>query len=541
MKLRQVIGACILAAAVCFAWGGKAQAAPVPEDELTIADGVYVGDLSLAGMTEAEASEAVSEYVNQICQKVLTVDVNGNVVEVSLSDLGVSWVNNTVVQDAVLLGRGGNVIKRYKDLENLKHNEVELSLELAADEERLNQFLTEQVEAYNIAPQDASLTRRGGKFIITESQTGITVNTEETKQAINDAIKEAWKDELSVTASVETAEPAHTSELLGYVQDQLGTCTTIISNMGNQPRLVNVTLASKKANGTVLFPGEEASFNDILGPRNAENGWAKAAEYTETGSKDDYGGGICQASSTLYGALLEAEVTVTERHPHSRKIWYADYSMDAAMAGNYKDLKFRNDFDYPIYIESYVSGNQIIYTIYGKETRPSNRRVDYVSTVVSEEDAGYQDEYRDDLPAGYIEEVRSSYPAITSYLTKNVYVDGKLVSSEKLHTDRYKPLAGIRYIGTGAATGTDANTTPETGGSTDSGSGSTSGSGNTGSGSTGSESGTGSGSGSSGETGGNTDSGNTGNSGNMGESGGSGSTEGSSETESSAQPSAPAQ
>ena len=416
MKFRQVVGVCLLAAALCLAWGGKAQAAPVPEDELTIADGVYVEGLSLAGMTEEEANKAVTEYMNELGQKMLTVDVNGNQAQATLAELGIALVNNTVVQDAALLGRGGNIIHRYKEVESLKHENIVLDLEVAADEEKLNQFLAEKVEAFNIEPKNASLTRTGGKFVVTESKTGIKVNVEQTKQAVLEALRDPWEGELLASASAETAEPAHTSELLGSVQDKLGSCTTIIANMGNRERYTNTSLGSKKLNGTLLYPGESASLNSILGPRNAANGWALAAEYTEGSSKDDYGGGICQVATTLYGALLEAEVTVTERHPHSRTVWYSEPSIDAAMAGNYKDLKFKNDFDYPIYIEAIASGNQMIYTIYGKETRPSNRKVTYVSKVISKVDPGYVDEEHPELPAGTIQEKRPSYPEVTSSL-----------------------------------------------------------------------------------------------------------------------------
>ena len=89
----------------------------------------------------------------------------------------------------------------------------------------------------------------------------------------------------------------------------------------------------------------------------------------ETGYVQSYGGGVCQVSTTLYNAVLKAELEVTQRSNHSMIVTYVKPSMDAAIAGDYKDLKFVNNLDAPIYIEGYTVGKDIYFNIYGQETR----------------------------------------------------------------------------------------------------------------------------------------------------------------------------
>ena len=114
-------------------------------------------------------------------------------------------------------------------------------------------------------------------------------------------------------------------------------------------------------------------------PYTAENGYAEAGSYENGKVVQSMGGGICQVSSTLYNAVLLSELEVTQRQPHSMLVSYVEPSMDAAIAGDYKDLKFKNNLEDPIYIEGYVSGGNISFIIYGNDTRSENRTIKYKS------------------------------------------------------------------------------------------------------------------------------------------------------------------
>ena len=153
------------------------------------------------------------------------------------------------------------------------------------------------------------------------------------------------------------------------IKDVLGTYTT---DYGSSPygRKVNVVNGASKINGSVVYPGETFSVYKTVSPFTAENGYALAGSYENGQTVQTYGGGICQVSTTLYNAVIRAELKIKERHPHSMTVHYVPRSADAAIAGTYKDMKFENQYDFPIYIEGRANGSAITFTVYGEKTNP---------------------------------------------------------------------------------------------------------------------------------------------------------------------------
>ena len=152
-------------------------------------------------------------------------------------------------------------------------------------------------------------------------------------------------------------------------------------------RSKNLRNGAAKINGTVLMPGEEFSAYTWLTPFTVENGYASAGSYAN-GQVDTVGGGLPHPGMMLYNAALLAEMDITQRQNHSMIVTYVPASQDSAIAGTYKDLKFKNPYDTPIYMEGAVNGGTISFTIYGKETRPANRTIKYVSETLSKKDPG---------------------------------------------------------------------------------------------------------------------------------------------------------
>lgn len=130
-------------------------------------------------------------------------------------------------------------------------------------------------------------------------------------------------------------------------------------NANNAARKNNITLACKSIDEKIILPGESFSYNDALGPTTKENGYMLAQIFIKGKKTKGYGGGVCQVSSTLYNAVLDAEFEVTERHPHSRKVWYVPKDKDAATAFGSIDFKFVNNKDYPVKINSYIYNNTV--------------------------------------------------------------------------------------------------------------------------------------------------------------------------------------
>lgn len=233
------------------------------------------------------------------------------------------------------------------------------------------------------------------------------------------------------------------------MKDLLGSYSTNYSS-STQNRCANISNAAGKINGTVLYPGEEFSVYEAIGPLDGSNGYELAGAYENGQTVQSYGGGVCQVSTTLYNAAILAELEITERSNHSMIVTYVKPSMDAAIAGDYKDLKFVNNQDTPIFIEGYTQGKNIYFNIFGQETRPANRKVSYESEVVSQQDPGTQFVGTGD-PVGYIGVSQDKHTGYVAQLWKIVTVDGVEESREIYNKSTYKASPKIVKVGTASA------------------------------------------------------------------------------------------
>ena len=136
-------------------------------------------------------------------------------------------------------------------------------------------------------------------------------------------------------------------------------------------------------------------------------------------------------STTLYNAVIRAELEITERSAHSMIVSYVEPSMDAAISGEYKDLKFKNSTKYPVYIEGYTDGGIIHFNVYGKETRDANREVEFVSETTGETDPGVKYVADGTLQIGTISTQQSAHIGKKAKLWKVVKVNGKEERSEE--------------------------------------------------------------------------------------------------------------
>jgi len=178
-----------------------------------------------------------------------------------------------------------------------------------------------------------------------------------------------------------------------------------------------------------------------LTPFTVSNGYFEAGAYSNGKVIDSIGGGACQVTTTLYNAVLLSELEVVERQPHSMTISYVDLSRDSAIAGTWKDLKFKNDTKSPILIEAYTSGRTITFNIWGDETRDTKTRTIKFETVVLDEKAPGKDVVTKDptKPTTYSLTTQSAHTGYVAELYKIVYENGVEVSRTRVYnaTPRY--------------------------------------------------------------------------------------------------------
>lgn len=437
----------ILGTLAAVAAAGVLMTVPVYAKDSTIPEGIYVGEFHIGGMTEEDAEKTVQEHIDGMADQEITLSIEGQDVVTSAKELGFYWSNTEAVDEAAGYAVGGNLIQQYMGRKDLQKNPVTIPLGTAVNEASVGAFVAEKCADLAAEPQNATIIRENEQFKITPGVSGKAVDIAATKNAVDAAITGAAGQPVTVEAVVTVKEPDITEEDLSTIGDVLGTCSTSFSSSGSA-RSKNLTNGAAKINGRVLMPGEILSGYECMQPLTEANGYFTAASYENGQVVDSIGGGVCQIATTLYNAALRAEVEITQRQNHSMIVTYVKPSMDAAIAGTFKDIKFKNNYSTPIYVEGYTKDRELYFTIYGKETRPANREVKYVSETLGTTDPGAPTEKVDNsLAPGARRKVQSSHRGMRSRLWKVVYVDGAEVEKTLLHTDTYNASKAVFLVG----------------------------------------------------------------------------------------------
>lgn len=420
--------------------------------EDTVLDGIYAENIPLGGLSEQEASEAINVYLSELSGRTITLyTVNDNEVSVTPADLGISWANPEMIEEALMYGHSGNIVQRYKMRKDLDYTNKIFSIDLALDDAAVRNLLTEQCAIYDQEAIDGSVSLESGSFSITEGRTGLILDIDASASGLENFIINEWGGEnTAYQLTIKVDDPNGSSADFALVKDALGTYNTSFKTSSSS-RSANVRNGASLINGSVIFPGEEYSFYDHVKPFTYDNGYQLAAAYSSGQVVDSVGGGICQVSSTLYNAVLLSELEVTERRNHGMIVNYVDPARDATIAESAgTDFKFKNNTDAPIYIDAYTTEDKHLYiTIYGHETRPADRELSYESEVVSTT-APPADVYIQDpsQPAGYVS-TQSAHTGYKANLWKVVTQNGE-TTRELVNTSTYNPAP--KYITVGTAT-----------------------------------------------------------------------------------------
>lgn len=423
---------------------------PVYAGEDKIQTGIYVNDMNLSGLSAGEARDKVNAYVDSFGDAQITLNaVEGGTISTTASELGLKWGNESILDEAANFGRDGDVLRCYKELKDLEYKNKVYKVEFEFDKNKIRTLIEENADQYNQEAVNATLVKTEDGFKITEGQTGVAVDVQASTNAVYDHLMADWNGEnCSIDLVVTTQEPKGSEEDLAKVKDVLGTFTTSYSTSGGA-RSGNVVNGCNLINGTTLYPGDEFSAYEAVSPFSQENGYYMAASYLNGQVVDSLGGGICQVTTTLYNAVLLSELEVTERYNHSMIVTYVDPSADAAIAeSSGKDFKFKNNLEYPVYIEGITTPEkQVTFTIYGVETRDSAREVAYESVIlektVPDTEVINVDEGQ---PVGYCS-VQSAHIGYKAQLWKVVRENGVEVSREQINSSSYMKTPRSATVG----------------------------------------------------------------------------------------------
>lgn len=302
----------------------------------------------------------------QLDEKALSRFVNSVYEEIEIDPTQPSWkVDKKAEKLIVDTGKQGLSFDRdtvktalAQQIEDMNYDTYEVAT-YATDQDKPD--AAKIAKDVNCKPQNAKADPETGKVV--DSVTGVEVSEDAIAKTIGDAKKQTYEIPVKLTKADLSAK-----ELEKVLFRDVLAQTTTMYNSGDTGRTTNVSLTAQACDGTILNPGDEFSYNDIVGERTPERGYQTATIFVAGESVEDYGGGACQSSSTIYMAVLRADLEVTERRNHQFQISYTPISQDATVAWGSQDFKFVNSTDYPIKISMDMGGGSLTCTIYGTKT-----------------------------------------------------------------------------------------------------------------------------------------------------------------------------
>ena len=409
--------------------------------------GVKIGEVDISGKTLLEAKDMVTkEYETTILKKNINIITPLKTYSLNYIKLNARYNIDEAVEEAFDYGKNLKLYEKYK-LINKPVSKV-LNLKFIYDPNPLHQLISNMKEEIDRAPKNASISRIDGNFQITPDIKGYKVMEEKLEKEILSKINgDINTPDINVEAEIEPILANITAEELQTVNVRLSSFSSDFTS-SSYGRSTNITLATKSINGTLIMPGQSFSFNDKVGQRTAAKGYQPAPVDIGTKVGSDYGGGICQVSTSLYNAVIRTNIKSTERKYHSIPSTYIPLGMDATVDWGTLDYKFTNTLQYPIYIESVVKNKTLTFNVYSNSSL-SNRTYNLVNDIYEAVSPGPTQYIEDNtLPIG--ETIQEQLP-LTGYkvrVYKDTIENGKVIEHELISDDHYMVVAGIIRKGT---------------------------------------------------------------------------------------------
>lgn len=296
--------------------------------------GVKVNGIEVGGMTYAEAAEKIRKELGRL--PLVVTCPNG--------DFAASLDYADGLEET---------------LKNAKRN-ASLSVILRREWVDMERDLLKLCEQNAREGVDAELSFTAEGFVYTPEINAVSCDYEKLLKDVQTALKSGG---TQVFLECRDAPPAVTAELLKERTQPLAEFTTFFDGE-NLSRAHNIALAASRISGTVIGPDGEFSFNERVGKRTEENGFRIAAVIQDGEFVQGVGGGVCQASTTLFGAALRAGLTIEESHPHSLSVGYVRPSQDA-MVSEYSDLRVKNPYPYPVYLLAKAEKGAVTFSFFG--------------------------------------------------------------------------------------------------------------------------------------------------------------------------------
>jgi len=413
-------------------------------------DGTIINGYNLSGMSRNEATAVLGKKFNEKAEKFnLTITSQDKSWHFDKQDFEVNTDIHTVLEASELKEEYFDDPQARTTLIS-QFNRIGGSVNVAFNYMfvGLDEKLEEIIKEVEIPPVNSTIhfdTNTKELFSISDSVNGTRVDRTALYQDINDQF--VTSNNVNVELKFIEEVPTITKE---YNQDLTRKVATFSTNVADSTggRKHNVVKALNCFDGMIINPGEKVSFNAITGPHTLDNGYKTATIIYNGEFTDGVGGGICQASTTLYNALLLSGIEINEVHKHSLPVYYVPFALDAMVSEYTADLKFTNNTEYPLYIHTYSDSNSVTVDIYSRDGdydyRTRSETIDTISAggdkIILDTEGKYSNHV---LFKG--EYFRLSYPKdgyeARAYLQK--YLGDTLIEESEIRHEIYQPQRGV--------------------------------------------------------------------------------------------------
>ena len=367
-----------------------------------IVSGVQSDGHDIGGLTHQQAKNFFEKSAEQKLQP-LTFAYNGQEFQIQPQDIALTAQVDKALEEAESYGRGKGLLANLGEQISCLGGGRDVKLAAVYDEDLLNQKIDEIAAQVNTQPVNARCNLHSNGMI--EPIAGVIgkkLDRDKLAASLKDPLTNLTIPKQAINLELDDVEPFIKTEDVENIDTILGQYSTYYypGDRGD-----NIWIAANAISDKILKTGWEFSFNTTVGPRTWEAGYKPAGVIINGKPDIDYGGGVCQVSSTLYNAVLLAGLTPTERTPHYFQSSYIGYGRDATVADGQIDFKFRNDLPHTVYLIGEASGSTL--TVYVLGTK-----ADLNGATIAVENDG-------------------------ASLYRTYYKDGQVIKDEYLHTDQY--------------------------------------------------------------------------------------------------------
>lgn len=395
------------------------------EEDVTIYKGTKIDGVDVSGMTAEEAeSVLLASNEAQSKEQKYIIEADGKKVTLSSEELGITYDPKTAIEAAIQEAVAANKEDRVQEFYS----------ERKIDEACAKAAIHEAAKELRREAKEPTAEYKGGAFIFKEGEDGFTVDEEEVLKEIKEAISGssgASEKSVHIKAVAKRAEGDESADKMeefkrGY--EVIGEYTTYFNKdpYNAKNRVNNIVKAAALIDGKEVDPGAEFDTNDVLGDRNKENGWSEAPGIRDGKYEMEYGGGVCQVSTTLYNAALYACLEIVERSPHSWPIGYVPIGRDATISTGGPNLIIKNNTGSKITVSALIDAPEqsITVKIYGRKAEGTG----YARVEIESRETGV-------IPAPKAEVIVDKSLAPGKKVQDRKARDGKTAVTERIYYD----------------------------------------------------------------------------------------------------------